>query len=360
MQLLAWVALCSAGALSVFTVLPWIRSGWWVVRVCDFPRAQLGAAGLLGAVLAGLVLVLGQRHGPMLGATALFAMCAVVQGVYVIQFLPIWPNAVAGAKEGEGGERIRMLVTNLDYENAQRAGVADWLERDDLDLLVLVEVDAEWMVALDGVRERYDQRLEAVRPEGLGIVLWSKLELRDARVEHLVSDDRPSLHVRIHVGSGRSFALNAVHPTPPGLEDEGDRKDSRVRDAELVLLAKRIAAEPRTDRLVLGDLNDAAWSHTTRLFLRLSGMLDPRRGRGMYPTYPASTPLLRYPIDHVFVSDGFRVRELRRETAPGSDHLAMFADLYLVEAGGVDPEPKDSDRENGQEIVEEGREDARG
>jgi hypothetical protein len=37
----------------------------------------------------------------------------------------------------------------------------------------------------------------------------------------------------------------------------------------------------------------------------------------------------------------------------------MFADLQLVEIRGVTPEPKESDKENGEEIIEEGREDAR-
>lgn len=360
MKWLLWIGLGAAVVLGVFTALPWVRSGWWVVRVCDFPRAQLGAVGVLGAVVAGVLLVAGYRSAPVVAALALFVICGAVQGVHVVQFLPIWPDAVVSAEESDGGERVRMLISNLDYENEQREEVVRWLERDDLDLLVLVEVNDQWMRDLGGVRERYGYRLEAVRPEGLGIVLWSKLELSDARVEHLISDDRPSLHATAHMPGGWSFAVNAVHPTPPGLEEEdGDREDSRERDAELILLANRIADDDQLERLVIGDLNDAAWSHTTRMFLRISGMKDPRRGRGMFSTYPASVPLLRYPIDHVFVSDGFRVRELRRETAPGSDHLAMFADLQLVEIEGVTPEPKESDQENGEEIIDEGQEDAR-
>jgi len=308
MKVMAWILLVLAVVLGVVTVLPWVRSGWWVVRVCDFPRAQIGVACLSGAVLAGVLLVAGQRGMPVVLAVTFFGICAVIQAAHVIQFLPIWPDAVVSAEENAGGERVRMLVSNLDYENEERAQVARWLERDDLDLLVLVEVNDEWMRALGGVRERYPHRLEAVRPEGLGMVLWSKMELSEATVEHLISDDRPSLHATVHLPNGWSFAVNAVHPTPPGLEEEdGDREDSRERDAELILLANRIAEDERFERLVVGDLNDAAWSHTTRMFLRMSGMKDPRRGRGMYSTYPASKPFLRYPIDHVFVSDGFRV-----------------------------------------------------
>lgn len=359
MKMLAWLILGLAVLLSVVTALPWVRSGWWVVRVCDFPRVQFGMVCLLGVVAVGFLMVVGYRSVPMAVALGLFGACTIVQAVYVVPFLPIWPDTVPGATQSAGDERVRVLISNLDYENEQREEVARWLGGYDLDLLVLVEVDDEWMAALGDVRERYEHRLEAVRPEGLGIVLWSKMELSDATVEHLVSDDRPSLRAMIHLPNGWRFAINAVHPTPPGLEgDDGDRQDSRKRDAELILLAKRIADEPRTARLVVGDLNDAAWSHTTRLFLRLSGMMDPRRGRGLFSTYPASRPLLRFPIDHVFVSDGFRVRDLRRETAPGSDHLAMFADLELTETEGVSPDPEKSDREDGEEIIDEGQEDA--
>ena len=51
-------ALWAAGAVVVLaTVLPFIRRGWWWVRVCDFPRLQLFVLGL--AVLAPLL-----AHGP--------------------------------------------------------------------------------------------------------------------------------------------------------------------------------------------------------------------------------------------------------------------------------------------------------
>jgi endonuclease/exonuclease/phosphatase (EEP) superfamily protein YafD len=360
MQLLAWFMLGIAALFAVMTALPWLRSGWWVVRLCDFPRAQFAASCVLGSVTAATWLTLGRADAPVVTALMLFAICTLVQGVYVLPFVPIWPSAVPGAGANSSAVQVRLLVSNLDYENLQRESVARWLDRDDIDLLVLVEIDDEWLATLSGVRERYGHRLEAIRPRGLGIAIWSKLTMSDASVEHLVSDDRPSLHARVHLQGGPSLKVNAVHPTPPGLErDAGDRHDSRKRDAELVLLAGRIADEPRGARLVVGDLNDAAWSHTTRLFLRLSGMLDPRRGRGLYSTYPASAPLLRFPIDHVFLSEGFLVRELRREAAPGSDHLAMFAALELAETEGVRPDAKRSDREDGEHIVREGRKDAR-
>ena len=62
--------------------------------------------------------------------------------------------------------------------------------------------------------------------------------------------------------------------------------------------------------VVCGDLNDVAWSFTTQLFLRLS-LLDPRRGRGPYNSFNAQSRLFRFPLDHVFHSNEFKLIDLR-------------------------------------------------
>ena len=77
-------------------------------------------------------------------------------------------------------------------------------------------------------------------------------------------------------------------------------------------------------------------------------------------TYPADFPLLSFPIDHVFLSDGFAVADLSRHGMTGSDHFGVSA---VIAWGGsparVTPEPEGDDRDEASEIVEEGIQDAK-
>jgi hypothetical protein len=76
-------------------------------------------------------------------------------------------------------------------------------------------------------------------------------------------------------------------------------------------------------------------------------MLDPRAGRGVYNTFHARYWFLRWPLDHVFVSNHFLLRRLRRLPAFGSDHFPIYiavdhapAASHVQEA----PEPNAEDR----------------
>ena len=93
--------------------------------------------------------------------------------------------------------------------------------------------------------------------------------------------------------------------------------------------------------IVAGDLNDVAWSETTRLFRKITGMLDTRMGRGMFKTYHAGHRFLRWPLDHLFHSHHFTLSGIRRLRGFGSDHFALFTELVH--------EPGRNDKKSGLE-----------
>jgi hypothetical protein len=56
---------------------------------------------------------------------------------------------------------------------------------------------------------------------------------------------------------------------------------------------------------------------------------DPRRGRGLFNTYPARLPGLRYPLDYVFHSPHFVVSNMQVLPRFQSNHLALAVSLVL-------------------------------
>ncbi len=99
-----------------------------------------------------------------------------------------------------------------------------------------------------------------------------------------------------------------------------------------------------------------AWSTTTRLFRKLSGLLDPRVGRGIFNTFNAKFRLIRWPLDHLFHSDHFTVKSIQRLPAFGSDHFALLTELMYTpveRSRQRGPAEGSEDRKLAEEIIAE-------
>lgn len=349
-----WTLAALAVIALAVSVCPFIPSGAWWIRVWDFPRVQLGAFCAACAVVTALT---APPWSAMLAVVlALFTLMALWQFSHAMPYTRVWRPAIRPSSE----HGVSLLVTNVQVDNPRRDAVALMIQDVDPDLLVLIETDEEWLRALDRIRPRYPHREEEPLPEGRGIALWSKLPLESSTVRRVLSQKRPSVHADALLPDGRRLRLVCVHPAPPGLpRGDGERYDSRVRDAELIRIAREVERDRDHPWVVAGDFNDVAWSRTTRLFERISGLSDPRVGRGLFSTYHARYPLFRYPLDHVFVSPSISLHRIDRVRTPGSDHLAIFADLV---PGPPEPDhgrhATDSEQRRASEIEAEGRRDA--
>ena len=347
-----WVVVVVGLAALAATALPFLPSNASWIRIWDFPRIQI-AVVLLVVFAAAVALRPLERRPRVLFLVLLVAALAW-------QLYRIWPYTPLVATEArmvgtcDDSARLRLLVANVRVGNEETAPLLALLEEMEPDVVLVVESDAGWERSLEGLRGTYPYLVGLAQDNGYGMHLLSRLELIDPEVRYLLEDYVPSIKTGIRLPSGSRIDLYGVHPKPPPLDD------TARRDAELLLVGREVRRE-EAPAIVAGDLNDVAWSGTTRLFRRVGGLLDPRIGRGLYATYNAKWPLLRWPLDHIFFEDSFLLLDVAVMPDIGSDHFPFFVDLCHDPGTArrqAEPEPDAGDADEAGEAIDEGREEA--
>ena len=328
------------------TLVPLTNVRHWTVRDLDFPRLQIAVvlAGLI-AIQVGWLANGGAGAPSALWLPALGA-CLLYQLRWILPYSELVAPEVttADAAELAAGPTLRLLTSNVLMDNRDSDKLVARVVEERPDVLLVVETDAWWQERLDEALGDMPHRVACPLDNRYGMHLYSRLPLADAHVDFLVEDDIPSIAARIELAGGE-LRFHAVHPTPPA---PGENPRSTERDVELLTLAETLedVSEPI---VVTGDLNDVAWSRTTQLFRRRSGLLDPRVGRGMFNTFHADWWFLRWPLDHFFVSDHYRVVEMRRLESIGSDHFPVFIELVLARSRRLEGHPDEEDIDEGPE-----------
>ena len=336
--------------LVLLSFLPmWQTDRWWV-RQWDYPRLQV--AGLLAVALASLFLVK-LKHSRAFWALGGACVAALVwQAIHFIAYLPIYPiRQVESARSCAPGGEISLLNANVLLTNSNYQALLRLVEQRRPDVLLLLEVDEGWERALQPLAKEYPYSLSEPVPNTYGMILMSRLPMQ-GQIRHLLQPGVPSAHVRLRLRDGQVVNFHGLHPEPPWPGD-----DSGERDAELVKVGREVRDDGRA-AIVMGDLNDVAWSRTSRLFKTVAGMNDPRVGRGFYPTFNANYPLLRWPLDHLFVSPHFELMRIDLLGDIGSDHLPIFFRLCLkadADRRMVSKTPPPSVERQATEEVVEGR-----
>ncbi|WP_205431292.1 endonuclease/exonuclease/phosphatase family protein [Flavobacterium arcticum] len=240
------------------------------------------------------------------------------------------------------------MISNVYQYNTNTKGCLKEIYKANPDVVFLLETNNTWKEGTDELNEKYPYHIKVPQENTYGMLLYSKLELTDSKVKFIVENDIPSIHTKLILKSGATVMLYGIHPTPPS-PTENER--STERDKELLLIAD-IVKEQDKPVIVIGDLNDVAWSHTTSLFLKMSGLLDPRRGRGFFNSFHARYPFLRFPLDHAFISPAFKLNKIKRLDSYGSDHFPIFIEIQYEPQDTSDKEVMQPDTDDIKEANE--------
>lgn len=311
------------GGLAVtLTLAPFIAADYWWIRIFDFPHVQLTVFTFFALLIYFIRFDIRAKKD--------YAFMIILVSCFVFQMGKIYPytslakvEVLKSSKDDEQNS-ISILTINVLETNKQYQNVLNEIQKFDPEIIVLLEIDELWKNQIaPKIDAKFRYRVEEPLSNTYGILLYSKYKLINQQVKYLVDAEIPSVHAIVQLPSGQKIMLHAIHPTPPTPQHNPTSTD---RDGEMQLIAK-LAKEEVLPVIVAGDFNDVAWSRTTSLFQNVSGLLDPRKGRGFFSSYHADYMIMRWPLDHLFVSEQFRLTDISVGCNIGSDHFPYYTKL---------------------------------
>ncbi|MFO7977445.1 MAG: endonuclease/exonuclease/phosphatase family protein [Bacteroidales bacterium] len=328
----------------VATGLPLIHKAQWWIRIFDFPRFQIAVLTILAFILAAVFVKFKWKY--KLPLLMLLAGALTYQLLFVVVYTPLYDTQAKDNSQPIAANSFSLLVSNVRMDNDQKERFHALVKKHNPDILLINEPDQAWAASISRLDRNYPYAVKYPLDNTYGMMLLSKLPLTESGVRFLVKDSIPSIFTKITLPSGSIIDFYGVHPEPPQ-----PGTDTYERDTELLIIGKEIRESDRPT-IVAGDLNDVGWSGTSKLFRKYSGLVDPREGRGLFNTFNASVPLLRYPLDHIFYSEEFGLIFLEKLEDIGSDHFPMLVGLNYEPGEDNTEEPEKTDAGEEQEVEE--------
>lgn len=323
MQILQTILYVLAGILNIAVVLPLVHSSFWVFRVFEYPRFQKLVLSVI--VFCGMIFFKPWEH---VGSLVLFGLLFLSIAYLIYKIFPYTPLAKKEMKSfsaTDEGNTIKIFSANVLEENNNYNGLLQLIKKVDPDIVFLLETNDQWDKAMLHLNDLYPHCIKKVFNNTYGMIFFTRLEVVESNIHFLVEKQVPSLFLKLRLPDNQLFQLWGLHPKPPL---PGENLYSVAKDKELMKVAFNVRGT-KVPTIVMGDLNDVAWSHTTELFRKTSELLDPRRGRGFFNTFNAKHWFMRFPLDYIFASTHFTLISMERLAPNGSDHFPILTSLHF-------------------------------
>lgn len=278
---------------------------------------------LAAGVLAALLWLAAGRRGR---AAPILALVAVVASASLIapEFLARRPAPTPAVR---GVETLKFIQFNLWGRNRDAAGTAEWIARQNADIVMLEEAYGRAQPVVNALRAQYPYRTRCGRHLSCSTIVLSKVKPTDQA--HLAEGgldpwtDGVSATYPSPGGPVTVVGLHLNWPWPPGLQQ-----------AQARAVAALLAPMPKDRMILSGDFNATPWSFSLRRQDALFGL--ERRTRAL-PSWPGRTwtaagvrPPPFLPIDHVYAGKGWRTVSIQRGALTGSDHYPIVTVLQAA------------------------------
>jgi endonuclease/exonuclease/phosphatase (EEP) superfamily protein YafD len=330
-----WARLCCGGAAGGFVICELAGGQWPVVLITPYlPQ-------LTGLAVVGLTLLLLSRSVRRTRADRVFAVLAVVSILYgglvttgrvPWRTIPPAPKAVLKSDQ----IRIKVLIANVHTSNPDHQSILKLIDSEKPDIVLLPEVNDEWARDLRGLNDQFPTR--AAMPDSLGnfgMAFYSRLPGNVEWFTTVALGQDPAFAVpqvdallQVNDSTGRSHPIRCLglHPLPPIQYGNTAARDAVIREA-----GKRANDWPPA--IIAGDLNATRYCNVMQSL--------PLRKSDFGKLRDAAAPLrFSWPntwswwamgirIDHVLVTDEWRVIDVKPGSDIGSDHMPIIATLSL-------------------------------
>lgn len=318
------------GLLLVFALLVYAAGvvAYFAARiVINDPQPWLallhnGAPYYLAGAVVGLVLTVILRAPRLTAAYLLILVVGLVWlGVRLASPLTLPEPA---------GTPLTVVTFNTYPSNARYDEAVTWLLRQNADLLILQEVNAD-MSALDNAYEFVAEQQTETRQ-----LVYSRYPILEN--EQIALADAAPQRVVLDVG-GTAVAVYNLHLAMPFAPGDGpllSRYDESLRNAQIIQVLSALSTES-LPHIVAGDFNTSEWS---LIYDTIDAQLnDAYRAVswGIGATWPggaseglgAGLPRL-FRLDYIWYSDAFQAVSSIVGPSLGSDHLPVKATLDLM------------------------------
>lgn len=290
---------------------------FWLGELAVHFRVQYAAMGMIGFIL----LLIVRAPAWALLALSVASWNAMVAAPTLVT-RPVNLPRVSGQPASGDPVRLRISSINVFYANGEHQRVSDFIRRERPDVVVLLEMNADWRTALAALDKDYPHRYQTSGVNGRGISLLSRLPMKDAKVLPIGVRAEPAIQATLNAG-GRDVRMFAVHTTWPVAPASASR-----RNLQLVRLAEQARAVT-LPLVVVGDMNISPFSPHFQQLLADGKLRSAAEGFGWQATWPTFLPLAGIQIDHTLVNSQVAVEHFNRGAPVGSDHLPILVDLVL-------------------------------
>ena len=161
------------------------------------------------------MIMLDLSHFTTWGLLVATLLCLAYHAWWILPYTRVFPVEVKSAVSTAGGPSLRIMTANVLTPNRNAKDLIELVRQNAPDILVTLESDAWWQAKLDTLEPDYPHTIKCPLDNLYGMHVYSKLPMRDSRIEYLVEPDIPSMHALVSLPSGHDIRIHFLHPAPP-------------------------------------------------------------------------------------------------------------------------------------------------